>query len=734
MQLRAGRGSAAVARRSIRRGTPRTRLPPLVPLSLSLALVALTIRCGAPRSAPDPGDVPPRPAGGEPEQAADDEAVAGGELAVTRDLPREVHLGQAVTVSLAVEAPAAVSAYTIRESPPPGWVVTRISDGGTFDASTGRLVWRLTDGGIGRVTYRIRPSADAPRRAAVSGAVRWGDGARRPVAGDTSVAVVPRDARVPGGREILEEVRNRGAPLGIAALDALADSLETAPLAQVVRAQNRWARRQIEAQRSAPARSDPRLLLEPFVAGPGGLRSVFAGAVDARPVPWARAQIGWLGAEGFTRLTAFLVGFRPGSDAFRFVFGGTRRSDPAGGRTVFLGAEVEVPETGDPAVEAAAGAEGEIDSPRELSRYADAVRRAVFGLYRDHRAGELDSAAVGRFNRALVLAGGPALVAWGVYPEGRGRAAPTRAADPARAGDTAWTGGSAVPAGMVERLRHMAGVLEELGHPVEVTAPDGRGAPGADALAALDATASARTTTPAPGDRFELVPPAPVGVVGSGTPGAGRREVVPTSPLGRPAAPAAPLGAGTGVRPGGRLSIASRGHLPTAKVGTPYAHALDVDGGRPPFVWSLVEGTLPAGMRLDRERGRLVGAPEEAGLFEFTLSAAGSRGGTDRKPFALGVAEATAGVLVAKTERAYDGEPKPVAVRTDPPGLEVAVTYDGADRPPTKPGSYVVSVRVTEPGYRGRARATLVIREGDVSGPGPDGGEHASDLDSRGTP
>lgn len=551
--------------------------------------------CGASRGGQEPAEPPAPP------------------KAATRALPAQIHPGDTVTVSLEVHPPAGATDFAVRAP--------------------------LDAGGPGKFT----------------GSARWEAGSR-PVEGGHSLEVVPRDGRPPAGETVLRRAAGRSEPLGIGALDALSERLSGRPLRAVVSAQNDWARHQIDAYRSAPPVSDYRLMLAPFVEGPGGLRRVFAPAADGHPTAWARSQIGWLGPDAFTRLTAFLEGFPPGSDAFRMVFGGTRRPDAEEGGLVFLGSELEAAGSDD-----ADGGAPAVNGPAARSRYAAAVRRTIFDFYRRYRDGRADAEAVRRFNRAMVIAGGPALVAWGAVPRARSK----EAADTAAAG-------TADPAGPIG-LNRMASVLEELGHEVRLEPADG--APGADALAALDSAL--------------------------------RRRAPRTAPT----------------RRAGGLSIASRGHLPTAKIGTPYAHALDVDGGRPPYVWMVGDGWLPDGMRLDRERGRVVGVPEETGLFNFTLSVMGNEGATARKPFALAVAEATAGILVAKTEQVHDGEPKQVAVRTSPPGLEVSVTYNGAREPPTKPGEYAVSVRVIQPGYRGTAKATLRIRENDPTGD-QEGSEH----------
>jgi len=57
----------------------------------------------------------------------------------------------------------------------------------------------------------------------------------------------------------------------------------------------------------------------------------------------------------------------------------------------------------------------------------------------------------------------------------------------------------------------------------------------------------------------------------------------------------------------------------------------------------------------------------------------------------------------------YDGTPRSVVVETDPPGLAVAVTYNGSATPPTDAGNYTVQANVTETGYAGSASGILSV-------------------------
>ncbi len=66
--------------------------------------------------------------------------------------------------------------------------------------------------------------------------------------------------------------------------------------------------------------------------------------------------------------------------------------------------------------------------------------------------------------------------------------------------------------------------------------------------------------------------------------------------------------------------------LPGAQVGTPYEVKVSInDNVTPAFLISLVDGTLPAGLKFERiegeDAGRIFGTPEEAGVFTFKIVA-----------------------------------------------------------------------------------------------------------------
>jgi len=76
------------------------------------------------------------------------------------------------------------------------------------------------------------------------------------------------------------------------------------------------------------------------------------------------------------------------------------------------------------------------------------------------------------------------------------------------------------------------------------------------------------------------------------------------------------------------------------------------------------------------------------------------------------VTPAAATVSLSYLVQAYDGSPKSALVETTPPGLAVAVTYNGSTSPPIAVGSYPLVATIADPNYSGSANATFQIVNG----------------------
>lgn len=124
-----------------------------------------------------------------------------------RTLSGDCVIGQFSRVSLAVQPDTGVLAYAVEDIPPPGWGVDTLSNGGTFDTSSGAIRWGPFFDDIERtLTYRVIPAAGEP--ATFSGRAAF-DGQSHPVEGDSVcnpqepdplvLSMVPRSARLATG-------------------------------------------------------------------------------------------------------------------------------------------------------------------------------------------------------------------------------------------------------------------------------------------------------------------------------------------------------------------------------------------------------------------------------------------------------------------------------------------------------------------------------------------------------
>jgi hypothetical protein len=75
--------------------------------------------------------------------------------------------------------------------------------------------------------------------------------------------------------------------------------------------------------------------------------------------------------------------------------------------------------------------------------------------------------------------------------------------------------------------------------------------------------------------------------------------------------------------------------VPSAVIATPYSTSLAANGGVPPYQWSIVSGSLPAGLKLTASTGTVSGSATLAGTFTFSVQAADADLQTARKSLSL---------------------------------------------------------------------------------------------------
>ncbi len=100
-----------------------------------------------------------------------------------------------------------------------------------------------------------------------------------------------------------------------------------------------------------------------------------------------------------------------------------------------------------------------------------------------------------------------------------------------------------------------------------------------------------------------------------------------------------------------------------------------------------------------------------AGSVTITASQAGNANYEAASPVArtFTVTEANATVTLSELHQVSDGTQRVVTVTTAPPGLEVAVTYNGNSGAPGAPGTFAVVATITDPLYKGSASGTLNV-------------------------
>jgi uncharacterized protein (TIGR03437 family) len=99
--------------------------------------------------------------------------------------------------------------------------------------------------------------------------------------------------------------------------------------------------------------------------------------------------------------------------------------------------------------------------------------------------------------------------------------------------------------------------------------------------------------------------------------------------------------------------------LPGATVGVTYSASLAANGGLPPYVWSLVSGTLPPGLSLNPSTGAIGGTPgaNSQGTYPFTIQTKDQGNETVSSPLTLNVAPSPLGIATSSLPPATEGTP-----------------------------------------------------------------------------
>ncbi|MBP6944693.1 putative Ig domain-containing protein [Patescibacteria group bacterium] len=90
--------------------------------------------------------------------------------------------------------------------------------------------------------------------------------------------------------------------------------------------------------------------------------------------------------------------------------------------------------------------------------------------------------------------------------------------------------------------------------------------------------------------------------------------------------------------------------LPVGTVGTVYDTTVAFTGGTGPFGWTVVSGSLPAGLQLNVASGRVTGTPTTAGTYSVMIMVSDRYGSTNRRAFSLQVSAEASSLAITTTD------------------------------------------------------------------------------------
>lgn len=159
--------------------------------------------------------------------------------------------------------------------------------------------------------------------------------------------------------------------------------------------------------------------------------------------------------------------------------------------------------------------------------------------------------------------------------------------------------------------------------------------------------------------------------------------------------------------------------------GTPYNQPLTISGGTAPYSFTLVSGTLPAGLTFDATTGTISGTATEAGTFPLVIDIRDANGDGFAQSYRLVVAAPEIEVSIAMPQ-AQAGEPFASTVTVTGGAAPLAFTLTGTlpegmtfdpatgaiSGTPSEPGTFPITITATDAnGFTQSAGTTIAVAE-----------------------
>ncbi|WP_375423216.1 fibronectin type III domain-containing protein [uncultured Friedmanniella sp.] len=161
---------------------------------------------------------------------------------------------------------------------------------------------------------------------------------------------------------------------------------------------------------------------------------------------------------------------------------------------------------------------------------------------------------------------------------------------------------------------------------------------------------------------------------------------------------------------------------PAGQVAVAYSQQLTVNGGTGPFTWTVLSGTLPAGLTLGGSSGMLSGTPTAAGSNSFTVRVTDASGQTATRDVTLVIAAqpsiafspAAGEVGVAYSQQpTLSGGTSPItwsiSAGSLPGGLSLNTSTGLVAGTPTASGTFSVTVRVVDANNQVATRTASIV-------------------------